>query len=409
MDGVEGDAFGQSVAISGNRVVVGAPGEDGNKGRVYVFARNQGGSNYWYEATELVPYIRASDAYFGWPVSIDGDTVAVGAYGESADAGAAYLFGRNSGGADQWGQAQRLTASDKSSGDRFGAAVAIDGQTAIVGAPYNDDLGDGAGAAYLWTAFRPQRVWFDEAHGNLNTVDWDRAQSLSATLPWHPDPNWLYFGQLKSALAPAYELISQTVAIDAHALTGYDAAIVSVPDEPLSEAEIDALVGFVRGGGGLILLGDCGFWDPSSALAARYDVAFAPYCLYAPIPHPNGDLTVVDYAPLAPVSGVTSFTVNWGQTLGISGDAFGLADTASLTAWCDVDGDDTYDTDEWGIFDVLAGYDDGCGRVAVVADNSFQDDGFEGRRNDRLMRALLTWVTGGQSCISEIYLPVVIK
>ena len=66
-------------------------------------------------------------------------------------AGAAYLFHRNQGGEDQWGQIKKLTASDAEAGDLFGIAVAVEGDTALVGA-YLDDVGANAdqGSVYAF-------------------------------------------------------------------------------------------------------------------------------------------------------------------------------------------------------------------------------------------------------------------
>ena len=101
--------------------------------------------------------LTASDAqsrdWFGNSVAISGDTAIVGARWESAGgdrAGAAYIFQRDQGGAGQWGEVKKLTASDAEGGDWFGISVAISGDTATVGA-YGDDAGGYAtGAAYVF-------------------------------------------------------------------------------------------------------------------------------------------------------------------------------------------------------------------------------------------------------------------
>ncbi len=162
------DGFGYAVSASGDVLVVGAPNEDGgvgdpitDTGAAYLFTRNQGGADVWGEVTIL----RASDAQagdgFGKAVSVNGDTVVIGANEEdggtgdpATDAGAAYIFTRNQGGADTWGEVTILHASDMQVYDRFGSAVSINGDTAIVGTPYeNGGAGDpatDAGAAYVF-------------------------------------------------------------------------------------------------------------------------------------------------------------------------------------------------------------------------------------------------------------------
>ena len=162
-DADESDHFGISVCVDGDTVVVGAGGA-GNPvneaGAAYVYSRNQGGVDNWGE----VAILRASDAqasdWFG-SVSVDGDTVVVGAFGEdggagdpASDAGATYIYSRNQGGADTWGEVAILRASDAQPDDLFGIAVSIDGDTAVVGAQEEDGgAGDPvpiAGAAYVY-------------------------------------------------------------------------------------------------------------------------------------------------------------------------------------------------------------------------------------------------------------------
>jgi hypothetical protein len=88
-------------------------------------------------------------------VAIAGDTVVVGSIGEAHDTngdgvvesrvGAAYIFQRNQGGTDNWGEVTKLVASDGRAEDEFGRSVAISGDTIIVGAPWNDQDVDGNG------------------------------------------------------------------------------------------------------------------------------------------------------------------------------------------------------------------------------------------------------------------------
>ena len=92
------------------------------------------------------------DAQFGIGVAISGDTAVVGAPSEDAvgaDAGAVYVFRRDQGRADNWGQAAKLTASDAQPGDQFGTGLAVSGDTVVVGARFEDAGGADAGAAYI--------------------------------------------------------------------------------------------------------------------------------------------------------------------------------------------------------------------------------------------------------------------
>jgi hypothetical protein len=146
-DGTATNLFGSSVSISGNTVVVGAWFDDDYgyaSGSAYIFYRDQGGSNNWGEVTKLNGF--ALNGYFGYSVSIDGDTVVVGAYGS----GSASIFYRNQGGTDNWGQVTTVTASDGAAGDSFGLSVSIDGDTVVVGATGDDDNGSASGSAYIF-------------------------------------------------------------------------------------------------------------------------------------------------------------------------------------------------------------------------------------------------------------------
>lgn len=165
--GVEDD-FGRAVSLSGDTLVVGAPGEDGGPGdpmsyvgAVYVFERNQGGPDNWGQVTKLVPSDAQTDDGFGNGVAVSGDTLVAGSPTEGGGpgdplpwAGAAYVFERNQGGAGNWGEVAKLTASDAQSFDHFGWALAVEGDTIVVGAPFEEG-GPGdpmfvAGAAYVF-------------------------------------------------------------------------------------------------------------------------------------------------------------------------------------------------------------------------------------------------------------------
>ncbi len=105
------------------------------------------------EAAKLTASDAAASDKFGWSVAINGDTALVGAqYNDSggSNSGSAYIFQRDQGGADNWGQVKKLTASDAAGGDRFGSAVALDGDTALVGAEMDADNGDDYGSVYIF-------------------------------------------------------------------------------------------------------------------------------------------------------------------------------------------------------------------------------------------------------------------
>jgi hypothetical protein len=90
---------------------------------------------------------------FGSGLAVSGDRVVVGAPGEDTaggDAGAAYVFLQNWGGTDNWGEVEQLTASDADADDLFGGSLSMSGDTAVVGAASKDSLpSQAAGAAYV--------------------------------------------------------------------------------------------------------------------------------------------------------------------------------------------------------------------------------------------------------------------
>jgi hypothetical protein len=163
-DGAEGDHFGESVGISGDTIVVGAYNHDdfyyADCGAVYVFERNAGGPDNWGQVAKL----NASDAVaydnFGRAVAIDGDVIVAGA--QNVDAvgpacGAAYVFEKPAGGWGDMFETAKLTASDPAANDYFGAAVAISGDTIVIGMPNDDDAGTECGSAYVFE--KPAGDW----------------------------------------------------------------------------------------------------------------------------------------------------------------------------------------------------------------------------------------------------------
>jgi lipopolysaccharide export system protein LptA len=147
------DNFGNSVSISGNVAIVGAPyadpGGTEDAGKAYIFRYN---GTSWIQEAILIASDKAASDQFGYSVSISGDVAIVGANladtGGTTDAGKAYIFRYNG---TSWVQEAILTASDKAAGDYFGNSVSISGNVAIVGATYADPGGiTSAGKAYIF-------------------------------------------------------------------------------------------------------------------------------------------------------------------------------------------------------------------------------------------------------------------
>lgn len=150
-DNAAGDLFGTSVAFDKNTAVIGAPGDNAAAGSVYVFRRLRDGA--WDQVTRLGATTPAADADFGASVDVEKTTILVGAPGATSDAGAAYVFEPNDEGA--WTQVDTFTSEDSDASDLFGASVSLDKTTALLGAPGDDSA---TGAAYIFTR-DPDGLW----------------------------------------------------------------------------------------------------------------------------------------------------------------------------------------------------------------------------------------------------------
>ncbi len=162
-DGAQGDVFGISVALSGDTIVVGADLNDEkalNAGAVYVYTRS--GSS-WSQQAKLTAADGAETDIFGVRVALSGDTALISARRDDddvmgIDAGSAYVFIRTG---TIWRQQAKLTAHDGAEDDRFGRSVALDGDTALIGAMFQDNKGDNSGSAYVFT--RSGNIWSHQA------------------------------------------------------------------------------------------------------------------------------------------------------------------------------------------------------------------------------------------------------
>lgn len=192
------DLFGSSIAINGDYLIVGIPrakhDTDGNGiqeliGAADIYKRDSSGA--WSFVKRLQANDASEDDSFGSKVAIFGDIAVVGAPGEDHDTdniigdeqsvGAVYIFQKDFGGIDQWGQVKKVIASDSRKNDAFGSSLAISNLTLIIGAPSqardvnNDgitDCGDGGidtectiGAAYIFQ--------------NQNNNQWEQVRKLT--------------------------------------------------------------------------------------------------------------------------------------------------------------------------------------------------------------------------------------
>ncbi|MDQ4081940.1 MAG: FG-GAP repeat protein, partial [Actinomycetota bacterium] len=152
-DGAAGDVLGFSVAIDGDTIVAGARDDDvgtnAGQGSAYAFSRT--GTAARTETAKLTATDGAERDRLGFSVAIEGDTIVAGAPGEDLGTkeGSAYTFGRT--GAAARTETARLTATDGAERDKLGFSVAIEGDTIIAGAPGDDvDTKASQGSAYTF-------------------------------------------------------------------------------------------------------------------------------------------------------------------------------------------------------------------------------------------------------------------
>jgi len=155
-----GDEFGISVAIRGNTVVVGARYGDYvlTSGKAYVFVKPKGGWRNMTETAILTPSDKEAYDFFGSSLTISSDTIVVGAPRSpynNLTAGAAYVFVKPSSGWANMTETAKLTASDGTDQDQFGASVSVSGDTvAVVGGFF---WGTCLGSAYVFV--KPSSGW----------------------------------------------------------------------------------------------------------------------------------------------------------------------------------------------------------------------------------------------------------
>jgi len=211
-----GDFFGSSVSLSGDTLAVGAHveasaamGVNGDQssnaasasGAVYVFTRS---AEVWIQQAYLKASNAAADDNFGRSLSLFGNTLVVGAYGEDSSAtgvngdqssnaavesGAVYVFTRSAG---VWTQQAYLKASNTDSSDAFGISVSLSGDTLAVGAhveasaamgvngDQSSNAASASGAVYVFT--RSAGVWSQEAYLKASNTDSSDAFGISVSL-----------------------------------------------------------------------------------------------------------------------------------------------------------------------------------------------------------------------------------
>jgi hypothetical protein len=140
-----GDRFGYTVAVSGKTAVVGAPSTNVAAGAAYIYVKGASGWPTTPTATLSNPTATQSEI-FGETVAVSGTTVVVGAPDANSSDGAAYIYVK---GASGWPTMPTTTLSDPAAAvdDSFGSAVGVSGTTVVVGAP---NTNSSSGASYIY-------------------------------------------------------------------------------------------------------------------------------------------------------------------------------------------------------------------------------------------------------------------
>ncbi len=267
--------FARTLAASGDVLVAGAPDQTGNQGpaqgAIYLLARNQGGADAWGQQAVLTAPDGMANDHFGAAIAINTDTLVVGAPQVTIDGktnqGAVYIFARQPGNPDQWIFLQKLGAPDGVAGDFFGQALGLAGNELVIGA---------AGKAYLF------------AFGVSDPTQWGLRKRL---LPLDTPP--VHFGA-------------------AVAVQG-DVALVGAPDESGS-GQLGAAYLFQQNQGG------ANQWDQAKKFTPAADpphVSFGSAVLLAGEQAFVGDPNPREVAIFARQQGGTD---NWGQVQTLNPD-----------------------------------------------------------------------------------------
>ncbi|HEY6402204.1 MAG TPA: putative Ig domain-containing protein, partial [Blastocatellia bacterium] len=300
-DGAASDRFGASVAIDADTIVTGAPyhdvGPNTDQGATYVFARS--GEN-WNQRQKLTAQNGAANANFGASVAIDADTIVAGAPNHSESAGnnrgAAYVFAFEDA---YWTQKAKLTAPDGAMFDAFGASVAIDAGTAVIGA-WGADRGSGAAHVFARSGAKWSRLQRLVADDGAPSVFFGKSVAISGNTMMIGTPR-ISGGLHQSGLGAAYALVisgnlaqRQKFQIDAANIDPFahsvavsgDMAVVGMRRDTVgANTNQGSVYVFARGDGDWIMqqrltapdggVGD--FFGHSVAISANTLVVGAPY------------------------------------------------------------------------------------------------------------------------------------
>ena len=240
------DRFGGAVSIDGERLLISAINSEvapyfTDVGRVYVFERT---ATAWSEVDRLEPSDPHHEVAFGRCVALEGDTAIIGApfaHHSGAATGAVYVFERESSG---WVQRSKLIGSRAQDLDRFGESLDLDGTRLAIGSPDDDAAGDDVGAVYLFE--RTAGGWKEQSivespgafvGGRFGSAVAIEGETLAISAPWHStalprsgvvqlyswsdsgsSATWEHELQLEPATPAAHQNFGRTLALEGDTL-----------------------------------------------------------------------------------------------------------------------------------------------------------------------------------------------
>ncbi|MFN4255257.1 MAG: hypothetical protein ACK4Q5_09650, partial [Saprospiraceae bacterium] len=210
-DRAVGDGFGSSLSLSGEYAFIGAPNKGAHRGAAYVFKKDGGGSGNWLEIRKITASDGEAQDRFGCAVAITGDYAYVGAFKANANTGAVYVFHKDAGGPDAWGEIGKYTAADAANADQFGLGLAADGPTLFIGANMDDVAAKAdQGSAYFFTGEKCELPKTPET-GITAAVGSPQSNGFGARFGGQPNP-----------FSDALRLTRQSPPTDALAVQVYD-------------------------------------------------------------------------------------------------------------------------------------------------------------------------------------------
>jgi hypothetical protein len=234
-DGAANDNFGESAVLDGDTAIIGAPGHNhngGESGSAYVFTRS--GTTWTQQAELLASDGAANDRFSEYAVALDGDTALIGAWKDDdigTDSGSAYLFTRTG---TTWTQQQKLLASDGAAEDQFGDSLSLSGDTAIIASWLDDDNGLDSGSAYVFTKSGADLTFSITGGLGVKAVILNNGTTNATDVPWQIHVEGGMLGMINKTVNGTVDVpAGETVTVKTGMLFGFGAISITarVADE----------------------------------------------------------------------------------------------------------------------------------------------------------------------------------